>query len=348
MSLVDESIVLIHIPSESGTSSTLSSPGPSSPHMTQQPTQQSQPTQQLQPTIQRQPPPHMPPALSQDVTNISFKLLGFYGDESNEKEALNHITQFQFACHMRDSQVHDIIIDLFLFTLLGQAKDWWDDQAVWQGKDKGDYKVIVGEWMKRWPEKKKRMKLQHERVPEFKELELADNDVERKVVVDGDEVYVHVEFVQQLRKKARACGDQNLMVVQGITKLPQWLQEALSPVHVDFKTWEELVDAVVALSPARIELADKALAIKEKIHSLFLSSPGPAAPQQMYANSQPQVSYQLPSPYYAAARLQPMRTSWSPLRTPMSQGALPVDLYGEIMPKTSKEVKLEHKDTKEG
>ena len=226
----------------------------------------------------------MLPALSQDVTNISFKLSGFYGDESDKKEALNHTTQFRFAYHMRDSQVHNIIIDLFLFMLLGQAKNWWGDQAVWQGKNKGDYKVIVGEWMKRWLEKK-RMKLQHERVAEFKELELADNDVGRKVVVDGDEVYAHVEYVQQLRKKARVCGNQNLMVAQGITKLPQWLQEALGPAHVDFKTWEELVDAIVALSSARIELADEALATKEKIHSLFWSSPGPAAPQQMYANS---------------------------------------------------------------
>lgn len=183
---------------------------------------------------------------------------------------------------------------------------------------------------------------------EFKELELVDNNVGRKVVVDGDEVYAHVEFMQQLRKKARACSDQNLMVMQGITKLPQQLREALSPEHVDFKTWEELVDTIVALSPARIELADEALATKEKIHSLFSSSPGPAALQQMYANLQPQVLYQSLSPYYTAARLQPTQTLWSPLRTPMSQGVSPVDLYGEIMPKTSKEVKLEHEDTKEG
>ena len=32
----------------------------------------------------------------------------------------------------------------------------------------------------------------------------------------------------------------------------------------------------------------------------------------------------------------------------MSQEALPGDPYGEITPKTSKEVKLEHEDTKEG
>ena len=32
----------------------------------------------------------------------------------------------------------------------------------------------------------------------------------------------------------------------------------------------------------------------------------------------------------------------------MSQGVSPVDPYGEIMPKTLKEVKLEHEDTKEG
>ena len=43
-------------------------------------------------------PPHMAPTLSQDVTSIAFKISGFYGDESDEKEALSHITQFQFTC----------------------------------------------------------------------------------------------------------------------------------------------------------------------------------------------------------------------------------------------------------
>ena len=32
----------------------------------------------------------------------------------------------------------------------------------------------------------------------------------------------------------------------------------------------------------------------------------------------------------------------------MVQNSLPTDPYGEIMPKSTKEVKLEHKDTKEG
>ena len=106
------------------------------------------------------------------------------------------------------------------------------------------------EWGKRWPEKKRRTKLQHEKVSEFKELTLEDNEVERKITVDGDVVYAQVEFVQQLRKKARVCGDQNLMVSQGIAKLPPHLCEALGLSYVDFNTWEELVDAVMALSPA--------------------------------------------------------------------------------------------------
>ena len=155
--------------------------------------------------------------------------------------------------------VHDIIIDLFSFTLLGPAQDWWQDQAVWTGKDKVDYTVVVGEWMKRWPAKQRRMKLQHEKVSEFKELTLEDSEVGRKIMMDREEVYAQVEFVKQLRKKVRACGDQNLMVLQGIVKLLPRLCEALGPLYVDFNMWEELVDAVVALSPARIELADQAL-----------------------------------------------------------------------------------------
>ena len=121
--------------------------------------------------------------------------------------------------------------------------------------------------MKRWPAKQRRMKLQHEKVSEFRELALGDSEVGKKIMVDGEEIYAQVEFVQQLRKKARACGDQNLMVSQGIAKLPPHLCKALGPLYVDFNTWEELVDAVVALSPARIKLTDQALATCDKVNA---------------------------------------------------------------------------------
>ena len=168
---------------------------------------------------------------------------------------------------------------------------------VWAGKNKSDYEVVVEEWGRRWPEKKRRMKLQHKKVSEFKELVLEDNEVGRKITVDGDVVYAQVEFVQQLRKKARACGDQNLMVSQGIAKLPPHLCEALGPSYVDFNTWEELVDAVTVLSPARIELADQALATKEKVNVLFASSRGSSTPPQ-YSSPQPQ-------PYFTSPQFQP-------------------------------------------
>ena len=349
-SLAQENPALIHIPSDTSTLSsgplTPLTPPPKQPTPPRQPPPRQQPPPPKQPPL-RQPPPHMAAAaaLSQDVTNVTFKLAGFYGDESDEKEALNHITQLRFACRTRDPVVHDIIIDLFSFTLLGPAQDWWQDQAVWTGKDKVDYTVVVGEWMKRWPAKQRRTKLQHEKVSEFKELTLEDNEVGRKIMVDGEEVYAQVEFVQQLRKKARACGDQNLMVSQGIAKLPPRLCEALGPSYVDFNTWEELVDAVVALSPARIELADQVLTTRDKVNALFSSSARSNTPPLQYTSPQPQQTYQ---PYFSAPRFQQPRNSWSPPRTPMVQNSPPTDPYGEITPKSAKEVKLEHEDTKEG
>ena len=135
-SLAQENPALIHIPSDT---STLSSgpltpktppPAPKTPPP-KQPTPPRQPPPRQQPPPPRQPPSRQPPqhmaaaaALSQDVTNVTFKLAGFYGDESDEKEALNHITQLRFACRTRDPVVQDIIIDLFSFTLLGPAQDW--------------------------------------------------------------------------------------------------------------------------------------------------------------------------------------------------------------------------------
>lgn len=246
---------------------------------------------------------------------------------------------------MRDPLVHNVIMDLFSFTLLGLAQDWWQDQAVWTGKNKADYTVIVSEWMKRWLAKQRRTKLQHEKVSEFRELALGDSEVGKKIMVDGEEVYTQVEFVQQLRKKVRACGDQNLMVSQGIAKLLPCLCEALGPSYVDFNTWEELVDVVVALSPARIELADQALTTRDKVNALFSSSERSNTPPLQYTNPQPQAPYQ---PYYSSPRFQQPWNSWLPLRTSIAQSSPLVDPYGEITLKNAKEVKLEHEDTKEG
>ena len=187
--------------------------------------------------------------------------------------------------------------------------------------------------------------MQHEKVSEFKELTLEDSEVGRKIMVDREEVYAQVEFVQQLRKKVRACGDQNLMVSQGITKLLPRLCEALGPSYVDFNTWEELVNAVVALSPARIKLADQALTTRDKVNALFSSSVRSNTPPLQYMSPQPQLTYQ---PYFSSPRFQQPCNSWSPPRTPMVQNSLPTDLYGEITLKSAKEVKLEHEDTKEG
>ena len=337
-SLAQENPALIHIPSDT---STLSSRPPTPKTL---PPQSKTPPPPRQ-TPQRQPPPHMAVALSQDVTKVTFKIAGFYGDDSDKKEALNHITQLRFTCRTRDPLVHNVIIDLFSFTLLGLAQDWWQDQAVWTGKNKADYTVIVSEWMKRWLAKQRRTKLQHEKVSEFRELALGDSEVGKKIMVDGEEVYTQVEFVQQLRKKARACGDQNLMVSQGIAKLLPCLCEALGPSYVDFNTWEELVDAVVALSPARIELADQALTTRDKVNALFSSSERSNTPPLQYTNPQPQAPYQ---PYYSSPRFQQPWNSWLPLRTSIAQSSPLVDPYGEITLKNAKEVKLEHEDTKEG
>ena len=97
-SLAQENLALIHIPSD--TSTLLSGPpmpktpppAPKTPPLLKQPAPPRQ-TPPRQPPL-RQPPLHMAmaAALSQDMTNVTFKLVGFYGDESDEKKALNHIT----------------------------------------------------------------------------------------------------------------------------------------------------------------------------------------------------------------------------------------------------------------
>ena len=179
---------------------------------------------------------------------------------------------------------------------MGDAEVWWNSPSVWNGLDKTDYKTVVSEWKKRWPEKGRRTKGTKEKMEEFAELEIRDEDVRKKVQVDGEEVYAQVEFVQQLMKKARACGDVNLMVSQGIDKLPPRLQAALGPLHIDLETWEELGNVVMKLLSVQIKLADDELVTKAKIEALFTS-----ATQQTAAPSAPIPVYW---PTYALPRYQ--------------------------------------------
>ena len=56
----------------------------------------------------------MAPKLSEDMTGVPFTQMRFYGDESDEKQAVEHMMELQFACHSRDRSVHEVVIDLFL------------------------------------------------------------------------------------------------------------------------------------------------------------------------------------------------------------------------------------------
>ena len=81
------------------------------------------------------------------------------------------------------------------------------------------------------------------------------------------------------------------------------------------------------------------------MNALFSSSERSNTPPLQYTNPQLQAPYQ---PYFSSPRFQQPRNSWSPPRTPIAQSLPLVDPYGEITPKNAKEVKMEHKDTKEG
>ena len=56
--------------------------------------------------------------------------------------------ELKFACHPRDWSVHEVVIDLFSFTLVGDMEVWWNSQNVWNGLDQTDYKMVVSEWKK--------------------------------------------------------------------------------------------------------------------------------------------------------------------------------------------------------
>ncbi|KAJ7278707.1 hypothetical protein C8J57DRAFT_1304354 [Mycena rebaudengoi] len=262
----------------------------------------------------------MPPAV--DLSSLYF-FNAFYGDDRDPATGPAFINELRRAAVVYDDIAHD---------RQAEAAAWWKDAAVWMGKNQKDIDTVVKEFEDRWPSPETTKKKPHQLMEEFERITLSDTDV-GKLLLDehGAETTYQLQFAKDLKKKARAAGDtNNLMVKHAIQKLPLRLREAIGPAWTDILTWDELVVKVEAVSRARLVEVDTKAAkekeIEDAIRALTDGDTGrmpPTAATQSVEERKPQPATYIPysptvprSPY---PRIHPpvsprnlMRTSATP------------------------------------
>ncbi|KAJ7236538.1 hypothetical protein C8J57DRAFT_1376632 [Mycena rebaudengoi] len=307
----------------------------------------------------------MPPAV--DLSSLYF-FNTFYGDDRDPATGPAFINELRRAAVVYDDIAHDRVIKMWAINLQAEAAAWWKDAAVWMGKNQKDIDTVVKEFEDRWPSPETTKKKPHQLMEEFERITLSDTDV-GKLLLDehGAETTYQLQFAKDLKKKARAAGDtNNLMVKHAIQKLPLRLREAIGPAWTDILTWDELVVKVEAVSRARLVEVDTKAAkekeIEDAIRALTDGDTGrmpPTAATQSVEERKPQPATYIPysptvprSPY---PRIHPpvsprnlMRTSATPRPQTPRRYPTNLDAFADVAPRTSKVIKLTFEDTISG
>ncbi|KAJ7783988.1 hypothetical protein DFH07DRAFT_764354 [Mycena maculata] len=273
-----------------------------------------------------------------DISKVEFPY-PFYGDDRDADNGFLHIRELQKNGIIYDDAVHAKLIRIWALTLEGEAKAWWNEAAVWAGKNKAEIDVVVTEFEMKWPAPSASPKKQHEKMAEFTAVTLSDEEVGRKFI---DNQGAEFAFVKELMKKAYSAGDsstKNLMLPQAIARIPPRLAKAIGDSCVDIQTWDELLVKTEAVWRAKIDLV-VAEEKKQKELKMSLESRG----QSSGAHAR----------HYHAGHLRSRVGSLSPSILPghprptAPAPATFSDPLADIAPLTSKTIKLSHENTVQG
>ncbi len=92
---------------------------------------------------------------------------------------------------------------------------------------------------------------------ELEQMRLADRDLGTKVIYQGQELYSHVAFANQVTRLANEIGDTNAFLLPSIrNQLPEAVKNTLKSMGKKPKTWEEFRKSLtkMALSDLREEV----------------------------------------------------------------------------------------------
>ncbi|GLB45242.1 hypothetical protein LshimejAT787_2100020 [Lyophyllum shimeji] len=186
----------------------------------------------------------------------------FHGGDEDEKESPRDFLNKLERMYMLKTQFQDQEkVNYFQLSLKdgGPASQWFDALPA---TEKATWNALKAAYNIRWPAKTAMVKTQAEKQAELSETKIGENDLGRKVKVNGIEVYTHVAWADKVERLAKAIPDDNNLLVQ-ITRnsMAPSLRALVAHSH---NTWATFCRAVreVDVNELREKKDEKARAAK--------------------------------------------------------------------------------------
>ena len=129
------------------------------------------------------------------------------------------------------------------------ADEWFDNL---QQDDKKDWDAIEAAFNKHWPKKKAAKKTKEEYEAEITSVNLKMEDLGKKEMIAGREVYVHIAWADGMETviKGTKLEEMTTYIGQVWKELPKVLREKVGTGHAD---WGEFLQAVREVDPDHIK-----------------------------------------------------------------------------------------------
>jgi hypothetical protein len=130
------------------------------------------------------------------------------------------------------------------------AKQWWNDLPP---TDKDTWDHLQSAFETKWPEKAVTVKTLEEKQALLEGTKLADEDIGKRVKVNGVEEFAHVVWADKIQRLAAAVPDTNGLLIPTIRRsMPKVLRRVIGTGHT---AWSAFCNAVRAVSLSEIEEA---------------------------------------------------------------------------------------------
>ncbi|KAG6838742.1 hypothetical protein C0991_009031, partial [Blastosporella zonata] len=170
----------------------------------------------------------------------------FDGDMENKnlRDFIKRTKKFVMYRSMRQATDAEKI-DYFSCSLKdgGPAETWFEDLPA---AEKDTWTHLLDAFDVRWPVTRRAAKNQEEQQEELGKIRITEEELGRKVRVNGREVHAHIAWADKIQRAANAIPDSNNLLVKTTRDNSPKSLKALVPAS--HKTWAMYCDAVRAIN----------------------------------------------------------------------------------------------------
>ncbi|KAG6807185.1 hypothetical protein H0H92_008484 [Tricholoma furcatifolium] len=250
-------------------------------------------------------PPEIPTAtaLRQHLAGMpELNVAPFHGDLEDEspRDFVNKMKRYFALGSARDEpDAHKI--DVFEWSLKdgGAAAEWFrtlpaDSKATWR--------ALLAAFDERWPEKHVVAKTSNEKQEDLAEAKLKEDELGRKVKVNGVEMYSHVAWANRVERLAKAIPDNDNLLVRGTRNSMPAPLKALIPASIN--TWTAFCNAIRTVDITELkekrEERERTRKLEEEVQQLRNARNPPATPSKALAAtlSRVQLGSPIPAPVF--------------------------------------------------